>query len=132
MLSEKPWRGEAVIQFCAGIFVCLCLGLIIGGLLQKAGVTGFKQPENFGNVLVATLSFQGAAWLLIGFFLWQHQTGWREAFGFRGPGLKQALLLALGLIIVVLPVVLLLQGASIRVLEKFGWPVEDQAAVLLL
>jgi membrane protease YdiL (CAAX protease family) len=132
MLSEKPWRVEAVIQFCAGIFVCLCLGLTIGTLLQKAGVTGFKQPEDFGNVLVATLSFQGATWVMIGFFLWVHHVNWRTAFGFRGPRLKDALLLAVGFIIVVLPVVLLVQGASIHLLEKFGWPVEDQAAVQLL
>src|SRR5437899_1455137 len=132
MLSEKPWRAEFVVLFCAAQFACLCLGLTISALLHKAGVAGFKQPEDFGNLLFATLSFQGAAWLLIPLFLRQHRTGWRAAFGFRGPELKRALLTAVGFIVVVLPVVLLLQFFSVHTLEKFGWPPEDQAAVKLL
>jgi len=111
MLSEKPWRAEAVMQF---------------------GVTGFKHDESFGNILVGTLCFQGASWLLIPFFLRQHGIGWVAAFGFRGPRLKRALLTAFGFIVVVLPVVLLLQYTSINTLEKFGFPSDDQTAVKLL
>ena len=132
MLSEKPWRAEAVMQFCAAQIACVCLGAVAIGLLHKLGILGFRHDESFGIILVGTLCFQGATWLLIPFFLRQHQTGWREAFGFRGPKFKQALLTAVGFIIVVLPIVLLLQGASIHTLEKFGWPPEDQAAVKLL
>ena len=132
MLSEKPWRAEAVMQFIAAQFACLCLGLGAVGVLHKLGVYGFSHDESFGNILVGTLSFQGATWLLILFFLRRHQTGWLAAFGFRGPRLKRALLTAVGFIVVVLPVVLLLQYASIHALEKLGWPSEDQAAVKLL
>jgi membrane protease YdiL (CAAX protease family) len=132
MLSEKRWRAEAVMQFCAAQIFCLCLGVVVLNLLHKLNVPGFIQDGSFGSVLLGTLSFQGASWVLILIFLRQHQTGWREAFGFRGPRLKHALLMAVGFIIVVLPVVLLLQGVSIHVLEKFGWPTEDQAAVKLL
>jgi len=132
MLSEKPWRPEAVLQLCAAQIACLCLGIVTVGLLHKLGVTGFKHDESFGNILVGTLCFQGATWPLILIFLRQHGVGWREAFGFRGPKLKHALLAAVGFIIVVLPVVLLLQAASIHALEKLGWPVEDQAAVKLV
>ena len=120
------------MQLCAAQIVCLCLGIVTGGLLHKLGVTGFKQDESFGSILVGTLSFQGAAWLLIPFFLRKHQVGWRAAFGFCGPRLNRALLTAFGFTVVVLPVVLLLQGGSVHVLEKLGWPSEDQAAVKLL
>lgn len=120
------------MQLCAAQIACLCLGAVAVGLLQKLGVHGFKHDDSFGSVVTGTLSFQGAAWLLILFFLRQHQAGWREAFGFRGPRLKHALLTAVGFIIVVLPVVLLLQSASVHALEKLGWPPEDQAAVKLL
>ena len=34
-------------------------------------------------MLLVTLSFQGAAWLLIWIFLRQHQMDWRDAFGLR-------------------------------------------------
>ncbi|MDD5139140.1 MAG: type II CAAX endopeptidase family protein [Verrucomicrobiales bacterium] len=132
MLSEKPWRAEVVMLFCAAQFACLCLGLTIGMLLHRAGVAGFKQPEDFGNILFSTLSFQGAAWLLILFFLRLHQTGWAAAFGWRGPKLKAALFTAVKFIMVILPVVLLLQLACVSALEKFGWLPEKQVAVLLL
>ena len=57
------------MQFCAAQIVCLFLGMVAVGLLHKFGVTGFKQDESFGNILVGTLCFQGASWLLIPFFL---------------------------------------------------------------
>jgi hypothetical protein len=132
MLSAKPWRGEAVLQFCGAQLLCFCLGLMISGLLQKAGLAAFQPPDGFGAVLLATLGFQGAAWLLILFFLRQHQTGWREAFGVYGPQLPRALLLALLLAIAILPVAWGLQFLSVDVLTRAGWPPEEQLAVTLL
>jgi hypothetical protein len=132
MLSEKPWRAEAVMQLCAAQIACLCLGIIAVNVLHKLGIHGFRHDESFGNIVVGTLCFQGATWLLILFFLRQHDVGWCEAFGFRGPKLRHALLTAIGFIVVVLPIVLLLQAASIHALEKLGWPSEDQAAVKLV
>jgi membrane protease YdiL (CAAX protease family) len=132
MLSAKPWRGEAVLQFCGAQLLCFCLGLTIAGLLQKAGLAAFQPPDGFGAVLLTTLGFQGATWLLILFFLRQHQTGWREALGFRGPQLLRALLLAVPVVILLLPVALGLQQVSAVVLTKLGWQPEDQMAVTLL
>ncbi len=120
------------MQLCAAQVACLGIGIVAVNVLHKLGVHGFIHDESFGNIVVGTLCFQGAAWLLILFFLRQHQVGWREAFGFRGPRLKTTLLTAIGFIVVVLPIVLLLQGASIHTLEKLGWPSEDQAAVKLV
>jgi len=120
------------MQLCVAQVACLCLGMVTVGLLHKLGVHGFIRDESFGSILVGTLCFQGASWLMIPFFLRQHQVGWREAFGFCGPKLKRALLTALGFIVVVLPVVLLLQYTSINTLEKFGFPSDDQTAVKLL
>jgi membrane protease YdiL (CAAX protease family) len=131
MLSEKPWRAEAVIQFCAAQFACFGLGILAAGLLHKLGVNGFKQDVDFGNVLLATLSFQGAAWILIPLFLRQHQTRLRDAFGFRKSNLFRALSLAVAVLIVVLPVALLLENGSAIALEKIGWQPEEQDAVKL-
>jgi membrane protease YdiL (CAAX protease family) len=131
MLSQKPWRAEAVIQLVAGAMACLCLGVVTAGLLRQAGVAGFKTADSFGGVLLATLSFQGAAWLLIFIFLKQHQVGWRDAFGFRSANLKKSLLLAVGVLALVLPVVLGLEQLSALALQKIGWPPEDQRAVEL-
>lgn len=132
MLSEKPWRAEVVMLFVAAQFVCLCLGLTIAALLHRAGVSGFQEREDFGNLLFATLSFQGAAWGLIFVFLRLHGTSWFAGLGLRGPKVKSALLTAVLFILVVLPGVLLLQGASVYGCEKLGFPPEDQAAVEML
>lgn len=132
MLSEKPWRGEIVMQFIAAQFLCFAFGVIAISLLHRFGVVGFKQEIDSGNVLLATLCFQGATWILIPIFLRQHQIRWRDAFGFQKSNLFRALFWAGALAIVILPVALELQRASIFVLEKVGWPVEDEAAVTLV
>ncbi|HEX7569927.1 MAG TPA: CPBP family intramembrane glutamic endopeptidase, partial [Verrucomicrobiae bacterium] len=81
---------------------------------------------------LATLSFQGAAWILISIFLKQHEVNWRDGFGFRNANLKTALLLAVGVLVLVLPVVLGLEQFSALTLQKLGWPPEDQRAVALI
>jgi membrane protease YdiL (CAAX protease family) len=131
MLSEKPWRAEVVMQLCVAQIVCLCLGVATVGMLHKLGIHGFLRDESFGSVVVGTLCFQGAAWLLILFFLRQHELGWREAFGFRGPKIRHPILLTIGFIIV-FAVVLLLQWTSVSALEKLGLSPESQSAVKLV
>src|ERR1039457_3118782 len=132
MLSAKPWRGEAVLQYCGAQLLCFCLGLTIARLLQTAGLAAFQPPDGFGAVLLGTLGFQGVAWLLILFFLRQHQAGWREALGVCGPQLPRALLTALLLAIAILPVAWGLQFISVDALTRAGWPPEEQFAVTLL
>jgi hypothetical protein len=46
MLSPKPWRAEAVIQLVAGVFACLCLGVIAtGGAGQRKPHARGMSPE---------------------------------------------------------------------------------------
>ena len=132
MLSQKSWRAETVIQLVAGVFVCLCVGVTAAGLLRQAGVPAFKSPDSFASVLLATLSFQGVAWILIYIFLKQNGVNWRVAFGFRNTNLKKSLLLAAGILVLALPVVLGLEHFSAYALVKMGWPAEDQRAVDLI
>lgn len=132
MLSEKPWRAETVLLFLGALLACWSSGILAVGALHHAGIAGFKQPEDFGNVLVVTLSFQGMTWVLIPFFLRMHHTRWRDAFGFSFKNILRALALALAVLVVILPVVLFLEGISEAVLEKAGWPVENQAPVKLV
>jgi membrane protease YdiL (CAAX protease family) len=132
MLSLKPWRAEAVIQLIVGVFVCLGLGVVTVVGLRQAGVAAFQSPDSFACVLVATLSFQGATWILIFIFLKLHDMDWRDAFGLRNAHLLRSLALAVGVLLLVLPVVLGLQQVSVLVLERLGWRPEDQRAVDLL
>jgi membrane protease YdiL (CAAX protease family) len=132
MLSAKPWRGEVVMQFCAVQLVCFCLGVTMVSLLQKAGFTAFKSPDGFGAVLLVTLSFQGATWVLIYFFLRLHQVRWREVFGLRESRWLRAVLLTLLTVLVIFPTTQWLLKASGFVLEKIGWPPKEETAVMLL
>ena len=128
MLSPKPWRAEAVIQLVAGVFACLCLGVMMAGMLAKAGVVAFKSPDSFANILAATLSFQGAAWILIFIFLKQHEVNWRDALGLRKINYSKFVLLVLGVLILAL----LAEWLSALVLEKLGFQPEAQRAVELI
>ena len=56
------------MQFCAAQIACVCLGAVAIGLLHKLGILGFRHDESFGIILVGTLCFQGATWLLIPLF----------------------------------------------------------------
>jgi len=132
MLSAKPWRLEAVIWFCAAQLASLCVGLTIIGVLQKAGFIAFQPPAGSGAVLLGTLTFQGMTWVLIPFFLQQHQVNWRDALGLRRAELNRAWSPAVPVVIAFLPVAWLLQYVSVYALTKIGWPPESEAAVTVL
>jgi membrane protease YdiL (CAAX protease family) len=132
MLSKKPWRTEVVLFFCAAQASCLFLGVVLIGILQKMKVNGFHSDEDFGNPLVATLSFQGATWLLIPIFLRLHGTSFRDAFGLRKGNWLAALLLAIFVVMIILPVSEVLMQVSVHILDHFGWKEHDEEAVTLV
>jgi membrane protease YdiL (CAAX protease family) len=132
MLSAKPWRRELVALFCATQLLCFCFGVLIASLLEGAGITAFKSPDDLGALLLSTLSFQGATWVLIYFFLQLHHIRWREVFGLRELWLPRTLLLVLLTALVAFPVTQGLQQVSALVMEKIGWQPEDETAVTLL
>ena len=133
MLSAKPWRAEMVLWFCAAQAVALFAGQTVIGVLQKAGFAAFQPPSGSGAVLIGTLTFQGATWMLIPLFLRRHQFSWREAFGFRRIQLSLLGYVVVALVIVFLPpAVGLVQYLSIYTLTKLGWPPAEETAVTVL
>lgn len=132
MLSKKPWRTEVVLFFCAAQASCLFLGVALIGILQQMKVTGFHSDDDFGNPLVETLSFQGATWLLIPIFLRLHGISFRDAFGLRKNNWLSSLFLAVGVVIVIIPVSQVLMQVSVHVLDHFGWKEHNEEAVTLV
>jgi len=57
-----------VLLFCGVQLLCIAAGVVVATLLHKAGLNGFKDEDDIGNILVATLSFQGMTWGLMFFF----------------------------------------------------------------
>ena len=132
MSSRKPWQPELVLLFCGAQLLCFSFGILAAVLLRKLGVHGFAIEDDFGNILLATLSFQGATWILIPIFLRLHQIHWRDVFGFRRQHFLRALAWAVAALIVVLLVVLPLNYLSEIALQRIGWQPKSQAAVELL
>jgi membrane protease YdiL (CAAX protease family) len=132
MLSEKPWRLDAVILFFAAVFASLFLGMTVTELLRRAGVAGFQRLESPGGIVMGTFCFQGMICLLMLLFLRLHGVSWADALGLRGPRLKRALRLAALTVLVGLPLVWMLQNLSIQLLDHLGWKTDDQLAVSLL
>lgn len=132
MLSAKPWRLEAVLWFCAAQMGCLVTGLTIIAVFQKIGFMAFQPPDGPGAVLIGTLTFQGATWILIPLFLRWHQVNWRDAFGLHRAELNRVSFLAVRVVILFLPIAWSLQYASVTILTRIGWPPGNEAAVTVL
>jgi membrane protease YdiL (CAAX protease family) len=132
MLSVKPWRTDAVFFFVAAQMFCVLMGGVIVAALHKTGVPGFKDLDGLGGILLGTLSFQGATWILMALFFRFHSVHWKEALGFDKKKWPFSLLLALGTMIVMLPVAYLLQHESVVLMQKIGWKPQEEEAVTLV
>jgi membrane protease YdiL (CAAX protease family) len=130
MLWKKTWEPESVLALIGGIAAAFFFGNVAAGVLRQAGVAGFRSDDSLGTVLVATLSFQGAAVVLGTVFLKFHDAGWREVLG--AAGWKRCLALALAVLAGVAPVIFGLKFLSEIVLQRLHVPVADQRAVELL
>jgi len=80
MLSAKPWRAEGIIRLLLNLIVCFCAGSLVVAMMHR-GATA--RPLRIGQMIVAALSFQGAALVLVTRFLREHETTWREGFGLK-------------------------------------------------
>src|SRR6266478_5411396 len=107
MLSEKPWKPEAVLRLLLSVFVCyftgsilvskpwtlenftrrmvallICFwaGLMLGGWTFKLAGP-LPSMMSAGQLTIAILSFQGAMLILIPSFLRDNQMSFGEAFG---------------------------------------------------
>ena len=132
MLSAKPWRPLAVLQYCAAVLFCICAGGLLRSGLEQFGVRGFREPADLGSLVLGTFSFQGVACFLIFVFFRYHRVNWKAGFGFSGPDLFRAIRLAVLVFILALPLVWLLQWTGVAILTWLGHPPNDQAAVQLM
>jgi membrane protease YdiL (CAAX protease family) len=132
MLSVKPWRFEAVVFFIAAQAFCLLLGNIVIAVLHKKGVTGFKDLNEFGPILIGTMSFQGVTWILMELFFWMQDIHLRDGLGLTKKKLAMAPLWAVGSLIFVIPAASALEWASVWLMGKIHWKPQTEEAVNLL
>lgn len=131
-LIRRPWRLEKIAQQLAVVLVCFYAGLLLGSWAQKLAGPAFGPSVE--QMIVASLSFQGAALLLVGAFLREHGATWSEAFGFRNQW-RHALLLGFIVACLFLPIGWSLQWLSAKVmlhLPRLHLKPEEQEAVQTL
>lgn len=108
----RPWAPDNVISRLGGYLLCLYAGILLGTFAQK---TAQPVGPSVSQMIVAALSLQGAALVLIPHFLHEQQLSWKEAFGF-GNNRKQAIMLGVILACLFLPVGMGLQWLSAQVM----------------
>jgi hypothetical protein len=91
----RPWPTEKLMRRLVLLLVFFYGGVSLGAWLYKlAG----PPASSVWQLVLAAVSFQGAALLLVGGFLREHETGSQQAFGLRrfsGPAITIGLVSAL-------------------------------------
>ena len=113
VLANRPWVLETFVRRVVIVLSLFYSGLLLGAWAQKLGGPA---GHSVWQMLVGTLSFQGAALLLVWRFLREHQAGWREAFGLRNAWVH-ACLFGVIAACVFLPVGRTLQWLSMLAME---------------
>src|SRR6266404_4088320 len=91
VLLWKQWRLESAMRQMTILLLSFYAGVFLGAWALRSAAPA---TPSVSQMIVAALSFQGAALVLVGRFLREHQMGWREAFGF-GNQWPQALMLGI-------------------------------------
>ncbi len=130
VLTRQPWQIEVSRVRLMGFLATLYAGLALVGVAQKLAQAASSTPT-IGQMVVATFSFQGAALVLIGLFLREHNLSWTEAFGLRNLR-GRAVLLGVLAALAVLPVAWLLQMGVAELLTRLNFGADAQTTVQVL
>ncbi len=129
---RQAWHVENMMKRLGLLLGCFYAALILGTWAHK--LSGVTMGPSVAQLLVAALSFQGAALVLMGRFLREHSIGWREAFGLSN-GVAGALLRGVIVACAFLPVAIALQWVSARLMVHVPYlhlKPEEQEAVQTL
>lgn len=127
----KPWPVEKHLSNLLTLFICVYVGFFLMWITNRiTGDHGELQNSTL-RVLIAVLAFQGAALVLVHFFLRSHQTNWADGFGLDNDT-QYAVVLGIAVGACILPIVWALQWLSILILQSLTLQPHEQEAVELL
>jgi membrane protease YdiL (CAAX protease family) len=132
MLLARPWQLEQNHLFkLLGLLLCIYGGIFLTWMAGRL-IAGKIELQNPAFMMLTTfVTFQGAAVVLVHFFLREHHTGWLEGFGLNiRPA--HSLLIGFSVGILALFPMWALQGLSIRLLEWLTFHPQEQQAVEVL
>jgi membrane protease YdiL (CAAX protease family) len=126
MLTDKPWRLDALAQLGLALFISMSVGMLVAGLWAS------RDEGSFAVLVIGAVSFHGVALPCVGWFLWVHRLSWSEAFGFHTPGSGRAVLLAVGATVLALPFAWMLGWCSGELMKLVHFTPVPQKAVTLV
>ena len=115
-----------------GLMVSLSIGTFAALLLRQLGPETSTGQQRFISFLISSVSFQFVGLVLTHFFLRVHQVTWSEFLGLSDPRLKNALLIALAVVLVALPLTLGLNELSRIVITEIFSKAEAQPTMQVL
>jgi len=132
MLSAKPWKLMDFLTVIVLLSVLL-LGGIFSNLLSATAPDVPAQRQNEAVNFAVSLCLYVAILGLVHLIVRTRQTNWPTAFGFTSTRQMSALLLALGVTCIVLPIAWYLLGPlSVKVMEHLGRQAVPQTSVQVL
>ncbi len=132
MLSEKPWKIEAVLRLVLALIVSMLSGAFLASLLRGGEQASVPNSVDLTTIVISTMSFHGATVVLVYFFLRYHGLSWSSAFGFNSPRQAFAVILVLVASFVTVPATMFLGKLSGLMLEWIQVKPEMQAPVKAL
>ena len=121
-----------MLRLAAGVAFCLVVGMAAAMLVGHWWPEMDKTTKDFVTFVCGGLSFQGAALVLVHFFLREYDLGWRDGFGLSLAEWPRMMMLALLAILVVLPAAFALGKLTELLLLWAGQKPELQVAVKML
>ncbi len=132
MISPKPWDLDAILFFASLLMVSLLGGILAARFVPNMIPKLAGDDAAFLRFVISTLSFHGVALVLGHYFLRAHRVRWREVLVGERSGALRVLAFGIGAGVVVLPVALLLNDLSYRVMTLFHLTPQPQAAVAVV
>jgi len=131
MLSEKPWK---LVDFL--VVIVLLAMLLVGGIFSNIfAATRTGAPADTDTQIVnfsVSLCLYGAILALVHLMVRGRQSDWGTAFGFSSTRQLSAVLMALGVTCIVLPIAWYLGILSVQVMEMFRLRAVPQPSVQVL
>ena len=131
MLSEKPWKLVDFLMVVTLLFTLLLGGIfssLLAALRGDAAMNAQSESVNF----TISLCLYGTILALVHMMVRGRGTSWRTAFGFTPARLLSALVTALGVTFIVLPIARYLGTLSVELMDKVHLKAVPQQSVQML
>ncbi len=131
MLSERPWKLEAVLGLFAAWTLAMAMGMLISPVLSHALPGNTLAGSRFFQFVISAFFLHGLGFVFVQIFLISHRVKWREFLGWPSMRWKTVLRVLLTTVIV-LPVALGLNALCAALLIKVHVaPVEQESMKIL-